>query len=127
MQQNVGYSLCRQSDSLCLFIWELISLILRKTNCCFLLFLLLELGFFSCGYLLIALLKITFLCFLGHSFPPCVGVFHLLSFERLDLWKCEFGFVMYTLVSQCMVIDSFAGYSSQGWHLCSLRVCVTSV
>ena len=26
-----------------------------------------------------------------------------------------------------MVIESFAGYSSLGWHLCSLRVCITSV
>ena len=25
-----------------------------------------------------------------------------------------------------MVIEGFAGYSSLGWHLCSLRVCVTS-
>ena len=25
-----------------------------------------------------------------------------------------------------MVIESFAGYSSLGWHLCSLRVCMTS-
>jgi hypothetical protein len=25
-----------------------------------------------------------------------------------------------------MVIESFAGYSSLGWHLCSLRVCITS-
>jgi hypothetical protein len=25
-----------------------------------------------------------------------------------------------------MVIKSFAGYSSLGWHLCSLRVCMTS-
>jgi hypothetical protein len=25
-----------------------------------------------------------------------------------------------------MVIDSFVGYSSLGWHLCSLRVCMTS-
>ena len=32
-----------------------------------------------------------------------------------------------TLVSPSMVIDSFAGYSSLGWHLCSLRVCITSV
>ena len=30
-----------------------------------------------------------------------------------------------TLVS--MVIESFVGYSSLGWHLCSLRVCMTSV
>jgi hypothetical protein len=25
--------------------------------------------------------------FLGCSFPPCVGVFNLLSFVGLDLWK----------------------------------------
>ena len=32
-----------------------------------------------------------------------------------------------TLVSPSMVIESFAGYSSLGWLLCSLRVCITSV
>ena len=32
-----------------------------------------------------------------------------------------------TLVSPPVVIESFAGYSSLGWHLCSLRVCMTSV
>ena len=31
-----------------------------------------------------------------------------------------------TLVSSSMVIESFVGYSSLGWHLCSLRVCMTS-
>ena len=31
-----------------------------------------------------------------------------------------------TLVSPSMVVESFAGYSSLGWHLCSLRVCITS-
>ena len=31
------------------------------------------------------------------------------------------------LVSPSMVIGSFAGYSSLGWPLCSLRVCMTSV
>jgi hypothetical protein len=30
------------------------------------------------------------------------------------------------LVSPSMVIESFAGYSSLGWHLCSLRVYLTS-
>jgi hypothetical protein len=25
--------------------------------------------------------------FLGCTFPPCVGIFHLLSFIGLDLWK----------------------------------------
>ena len=31
-----------------------------------------------------------------------------------------------TLVSSSMVIESFSGYSSLGWHLCSLRVCMSS-
>ena len=31
------------------------------------------------------------------------------------------------LVSPSMVIESLAGYSSLGWHLCSLSVCKTSV
>jgi hypothetical protein len=31
-----------------------------------------------------------------------------------------------TLVSPSMLIESFAGYSNLEWHLCSLRVCVTS-
>ena len=30
------------------------------------------------------------------------------------------------LFSLSMVIESFAGYSSLGWHLCSLRVYMTS-
>ena len=32
-----------------------------------------------------------------------------------------------TLVSPSMVMESFAGYSILGWHLCSLRVCITSL
>ena len=31
-----------------------------------------------------------------------------------------------TLVSPSLVIQSFAGYSSLGRHLCSLKVCMTS-
>ena len=30
------------------------------------------------------------------------------------------------LVSPFIIIESFAGYSSLGWHLCSLRACMTS-
>ena len=29
------------------------------------------------------------------------------------------------LVSLSMLIESFAGYNSLDWHLCSLRVCMT--
>ena len=32
-----------------------------------------------------------------------------------------------TLVSPSIVTESFAGYSSLGWNLCFLRVCITSV
>ena len=32
-----------------------------------------------------------------------------------------------TLVSPSMAIVSLAEYSSLGWHLCSLSVCITSV
>ena len=32
-----------------------------------------------------------------------------------------------TLVSPSMVIESLARYSTLGWHLCSLIVCITSV
>ena len=32
-----------------------------------------------------------------------------------------------TLASPSMVIESFAEYRSLGWHLCSLRECITSV
>ena len=31
-----------------------------------------------------------------------------------------------TLVSPSMLIESFAGYNSLGWHLCPLIVCMTS-
>ena len=31
------------------------------------------------------------------------------------------------LFSLSMVTESFAEYCSLGWHLCSLRVCITSV
>jgi hypothetical protein len=32
-----------------------------------------------------------------------------------------------TFIFPYMVIESFARYSSLGWHLCSLSVCITSV
>ena len=32
-----------------------------------------------------------------------------------------------SFVSPSKVIESLAGYSSLGWHLCSLSVCITSV
>jgi hypothetical protein len=41
--------------------------------------------------------------------------------ERL----CKFCLSMNIWVSPSMAIESFAGYSRLGWHLCSLRVCMT--
>ena len=40
---------------------------------------------------------------------------------------CVFGFVIECFEELSMVIESFSGYSSLGWHFCSLRVCITSV
>jgi hypothetical protein len=40
---------------------------------------------------------------------------------------CKFGFVMEYLGFSIYGDWDFSGYSSQGWHLCSLSVCITSV
>jgi hypothetical protein len=66
--------------------------------------------------------------FLGCSFPTCVGVFHLLSFVGLVVERYCINLVLLwnILVSLSIVIESFVGYSGLGWHLCSLRVCMTS-
>jgi hypothetical protein len=45
---------------------------------------------------------------------------------------CKFGCVNLVLswnilVSSSIVIENFIGYSNLSWHLCSLRVCMTSV
>ena len=71
MQQNIGSFLPNQSLSLCLFTGELSSLILRDIKeealifpvFFFFLLLLLELEFYSCGYLLLGLFKDYFLAF----------------------------------------------------------------
>ena len=69
MQQNIGSFLPNQSLSLCLFTGELSPLILRDIKeealifPVLLLLLLLELEFYSCGYLLLGLLKDYFLAF----------------------------------------------------------------
>jgi hypothetical protein len=40
------------------------------------------------------------------------------------VWLFSFGFVEKLL--SCFFFESFVGYSSLGWHLCSPRVCMTS-
>ena len=69
--------------------------------------------------------------FLGRSFCPCI-VFFFFCYYPLKGWirgkiMCVFGLSWNTLVSPSMVIESLAGYSSLGWHLCSLSFCITSV
>jgi hypothetical protein len=69
------------------------------------------------------------LVFLGCGFRPCIGFFLLLSFEGLDSWKDNVSIWFchgILLVSPSMLIEILAGYSSLGWHLCSLSVSITS-
>jgi hypothetical protein len=82
-----------------------------------------------CGYLLLGLLKEDyFLAFSRVQFPS-------FSFPTIILYKAEFveGYFVNLflswniLVSPSMVIESFAWYGSLDWHLCSFRVCMTSV
>jgi hypothetical protein len=70
----------------------------------------------------------TFFLFLWCSFPPYVGVFHLLAFIGLDFGKESVNLVLSwnIFVSLSMIIENFSGYSSLGWHLCSLWVYITS-
>ena len=83
-----------------------------------------------CGYLLLGSLKeVTFLLFLVCSFPPCVVVFTLLSFLGLDFVEryCVNTALSWNIsLSPFMVTKSFVGYSSLGWHFCSLKIYITS-
>ena len=60
-----------------------------------------------------------------------VLVLLLFCYYPLNGWirgkiMCEFGFVMEYFGFPSMEIESLTGYSSLGWHLCSLSVCITS-
>jgi hypothetical protein len=91
MQENVGSYLCIRFVSLGLFIGELSPVMLRdmKEDLCLLPVIFVVRGgilfiwLYSFGFVK----KIILLLFLWSSFPPCVGVFHLLSCELVDLWK----------------------------------------
>jgi hypothetical protein len=57
--------------------------------------------------------KISFLLFLGYSFPPCVEVFHLLSSIGLGLVKRYYLNLVLSwnmLVSPSMIIEIFLLY-----------------
>ena len=103
--------------------------ILRKSNCCFLSLLLLELAFCSCGCLLFGLLKDYFLVFSRAWFLSLYWFFF--CYYPLKGWicgniLCNLVLSWKILVSPSMVIENFAGCSSLGWHLCSLGVYITS-
>ena len=66
----------------------------------------------------------NFLCFLGCNYPSFCWSFPPGLIERYCLnlvlsWNI--------LVCSSMMIESFAGYSSLDWYLCSLKVCMTFV
>jgi hypothetical protein len=93
-------------------------------------FLLLELGFCSCSCLLLGLLREYFLAFSRVSFPSLCWCFPSIILWRagfMDRYCVNLVLSWNTLVSPSMVIESFAGYSGLCCHLCSLRVCITSV
>ena len=56
------------------------------------------------------------------SFPPII--IHRAGF--VESYCINLVFSWNILVSPSMLIESFVGYSRMGWHLCSLRICMTS-
>ena len=91
IQQNAGLCLHSQSVILCLFIGELIPLMLWDSKETWLLLLVI---FVFRGRIMLPWLssfkfveRLLSYFFLGCSIPPCVGVFHLLSFVRPYLWE----------------------------------------
>jgi hypothetical protein len=67
--------------------------------------------------------KITFSLFLGcWSFPSVI----LCRAGFVERYCLNLFWSLIILVSPSMIIESFAGYSSLGWHLCSLSICIIS-
>jgi len=132
--QNARSCLLIKSVSLCLLIRESSPLMLRdiflKSDCSFLLFLLLEVELCLCGYLVLGLLKEDyFLDFSRVQFPSLCWSFLSTILSRakfMERYYVNLFLSWNILVFPSMLIENFAGYSSLGWHLCSLRVCMTS-
>jgi hypothetical protein len=131
MQQNVGSCLSIQSVISHIFIEELSPLILRdlrKNDCWFQLFLLLEVELCLCHYLLFGLLKGDyFLAFSRVYFPSLCWSFPFIIFCRpwfMKRYCVNLVFSWTIFVSSSIVIESFSRNSSLDWHLCSLRVCM---
>ena len=80
-----------------------------------------------CGFLILGLLKKDyFLAFPRVIFPPCFPSIILCRAGFVDRYCVNLVLSWNILFSPSMIIESFAGYSSLGWHLYSLRVCMTS-
>jgi hypothetical protein len=74
------------------------------------------------------------LLFLGPGFHPCIVFFFfffcyypLKGWIFMERYCVNLVLLWNTLASTSMVIESLVGYSSLGWHLCSLSVCITYV
>ena len=95
------------------------------TSCYFLMLFL-----YFCGYLLLGLLKDDyFLAFSRVYFPSLCWHFSSIIFCRagfVERYCVNLVLSWNILFSPSMVIDGFAGYSSLGWHLSSLSICMTS-
>jgi hypothetical protein len=122
LQQNAGSCLCIQSVSLCLFIGQLIPLMLRAIKEKWLL---LPVIFVRGGIMFMWLFlwgvcwkKITFLFFLGCSFPS--NILYRAGF--VEQYRVNFILSWNILFSLSMVINSFAGYNSLAWHFHSQRL-----
>ena len=131
MQQNAGFCLHIQSVTLPLFYWVIESTDVKRyyrdvivASC-----------YFRCQ-------RSNYVCILSSfSFVERLIPFTRVWFPSL-LWSFPYIFLCRTvfvemccvnlvlswniLVSPSIVVQSFARYSSLGWHVCSLRVCMTS-
>ena len=91
-------------------------------------FLLFEVILYLCDSLLWVCCEIiTFLCILWCRYPPFIGIFLLESFVGLVwyiLFRC--GFLLEYFGFSIDDDLEFSEYSSLGWHLCFLSVCMAS-
>ena len=82
-----------------------------------------------CVYLLLGLLKDFFFGFFWVEFPYLCWSFPAIILRSAVFVKryCVNLVLSWNiLASPSMIIESFAGYSSLSWHLCPLRICMTS-
>jgi hypothetical protein len=85
--------------------------------------------FFIFYFFLVCCKMLSFLCFLGFSYPRGYWRFcsNICRAGLAESYCSNLVLSWNILVSSSMVIESFAGYSIPGSHLYSLRVWMTSV